>query len=214
MPSEFYSGTKSGSGGALFVSFNSKDQSVFFRVIKQTGWNDQTSKPTFAGGATFSIKLTSDEVGDFIHAINGHDGCKFYHKFNEDVTVGNFSYYDKEYQGKDGKPHNTRGFGLTVKREKPGNPLLESKIGFSLGSAERLSQYLQFALQRINEAIYAQDKKEAEEYLKKKDATNKPKVVAKKEPPKEVVDDAEPVVDENVNPPEIVEGGEEDNLNW
>lgn len=208
MASIYFAGNKTNTGGALFVTFNSKEQAVYYRFVKQTAWNEQTTKASFSGGATINLKLSADEAADVIHAVAGHTSCKFYHQFNGENTIGGFSYWEKEYTGKDGKPGKSQGFGLSVKKGE-----IQIKIGFSLGAAERLSQYLRFALDHMHSAIYAQDKKEAEEYLKKKDAANKPKVVAKKEPPKEVVDDAEPVVDENVNPPEIVEGGE-DNLNW
>ena len=204
MPSLFFSGTKAGTGGVLAVSFNSKDQSVFWRVTKQTGWNDKINKPTFAGGETVTFKLTQDEAGDIIHAVSGHDQCGFYHTFNNESSTGNFRYYevdDKKTQDK-----KIRGFGLTLKKGA-----FESKIGFSLGSAERFSQYLQFALLRMNEASYAQDKKDFEERSKKKDGDNKPKIV-KREPVQEETPE-ESVVEENVDPPEIVEGGE-DNLNW
>lgn len=201
MPCEFYSGTKSLTGGALFVSFNSKDQAVYFRVIKQTGWNEQISKPTFAGGPTLNLKLSPDETGEFIHAINGHDSCKFYHKFKDEVTMGNFTYYEKEYKGKDGGLNKTRGFGLTIKKGE-----LEAKIGFSLGGAERLSQYLRFALTHMFNAIYAQDKKEFEEYQKKKNGEPPKRSVKPKEP------DPEPENTDDITPPEVVV--EEDTINW
>jgi len=210
MPSIFFAGNKTNSGGALFATFNSKDQCAFFRLIKQTAWNETSSQASFAGGESFNVKFSHDEICDFIRAVREKDRSKFYHEFNGDVTSGNLGYYSKDYTDKNGKPAKSQGFGLTVKKAN-----VEIKVGLSLGSAERLSRYLQFADDHINSAIYTQDKKEAEEYLKKKDATNKSnKVAVKKEPVKETpVEDADPVVDENVNPPEIVEGGE-DNLNW
>lgn len=204
MPLEIYSGNKSGSGGALFVTFNSKDYAVFLRILKQTGWNNQTSKPSFSGGATINVKLSADEIGDLIHAINGHDTCKFYHKFKDEATSGSFSYYEKEYQGKDGKPTKSRGFGLTVRKNE-----LEVKIGFSLGTAEKFSQYLQFALNHMFSAIYVQDKKESEEYWKKKNGEQLNKKTAPKT--KEVTPEVEEVVDSNV--PEVEENTE-DNISW
>ena len=206
MPSLFFSGTKANTGGVLAVSFNSKDQSVFLKVTKQTGWNDKINKPTFAGGETVNFKLTQDEAGDMIHAVSGHDQCGFYHTFNNESSTGNFRYYEIDDKKNAGKK--IRGFGLTLKKGA-----FEAKIGFSLGSAERLSQYLQFALQRMNEAIYAQDKKEFEEYLKKKDAANA-KAPTKPAPKKvEEVVEAPDDTEDNVNPPAVVEDGE-DSLNW
>lgn len=204
MPSLFFSGTKSNTGGVLAVSFKSKDQSVFFKVTKQTGWNDKINKPTFSGGETINFKLSQDEAGDIIHAVSGHDQCGFLHTFNNESSTGSFRYYEMDDKKNTGKK--IRRFRLTCKKGE-----FESNIGFSLGSAERLSQYLQFALQRMNEAIYVQDKKEFEEYLKKKDAaksTTKP--MPKKVDEVEVPNDSE---ENNVDPPEVVVEGE-DNLDW
>ncbi len=208
MPSLFFSGTRANTGGVLAVSFNSKDQSVFLKVTKQTGWNDKINKPTFSGGETVNFKLTQDEAGDIIHAVSGHDQCGFFHTFNNESSTGNFRYYEVDDKKNAGKK--VRGFGLTLKKGA-----FEAKIGFSLGSAERLSQYLQFALQRMNEAIYAQDKKEFEEYLKKKDAANASAKAPTKPAPKKVEEAAEAPDDtgDNVNPPGVVEEGE-DSLNW
>lgn len=216
MPSTYFGGNKSKSGGALFVTFSSKEQAVYFRLIKQTGWNEQTSKPSFAGGESFNIKLSPDEAGEIIYAIRNHDEFKFYHKFNEDVTSGSLSYYEKEYTGKDGKPHKTRGFGLTVRKGAT-----EVKLGLSTGSAERLSQYLTFAFDHIHSAIYSQDKKEFEEYQKSKEAAKAPvktaatpakpafKVKPKVEP-EPVAEEVEEQTEE-VPIPELVS---EEEVNW
>jgi len=170
MPAEFYSGNTKGTGGALFVNFNSKDQAVYFRIVKQTGWNEKANKPTFAGGEQINVKLSPDEVGDIIHAVSGHDVCGFVHQSSAGSTTGSFRYYEIDDVRKPG--NKKRGFGLTVKKGES-----EVRIGFPLGAGERLSQYLQFALEHIFNAIYAEDKKEAEEWRKKKDVQNKPKVV-------------------------------------
>lgn len=212
MPSVYFSGNKAGSGGVLSVTFNSKDQSAFFRLTKQVGWNDTTKKPSFSGGAMINVKLSADEIGEFIHAIGSHDSCGFYHSFGEDVSTGTFRYYEVENKANPNKKN--RGFGLTIKKGD-----VEIKIGLSLGAAERFSQYLQFALDHMNSAIYAQDKKEQEEYYKKKEG-EKPKVVKPFRKEKIVEEtttkaEVEIEVDENVNPPEVVEEeNTEDNLNW
>lgn len=210
MPSLFFSGTRANTGGVLAVSFNSKDQSVFLKVTKQTGWNDKINKPTFSGGETVNFKLTQDEAGDIIHAVSGHDQCGFFHTFNNETSTGNFRYYEIDDKKNAGKK--IRGFGLTLKKGA-----FEAKIGFSLGSAERLSQYLQFALNHINSAIYAQDKKEFEEWQKKKNPPQNTAKPAKKAAPApdENQDTDDSVVDTNVNPPEVIEEGDaEDSLNW
>ena len=227
MSATFFSGQKSANtGGVLTVSFNSKDPAIYMRTIKQTGWDAKINKPTFAGGESVNFKLTPDEAGGFIHAVNGHDEFEFYHTFNNESSTGKFHYYDVENK-KDANKRN-RGFGLTLKKGA-----YEVKIGFSLGSSERLSQYLQFALDHVHSAAYAKDKKEFEERMKAKDeaaktanqsaaAPAKPRTAASptsavRTPPKPVV--ADPVDDEPADPmtdpPEIVvEGESEDPVSW
>ena len=207
MPSSYFSGNKTNTGGAMFVTFNSKDQAVYCKIVKQVSWNDQTSKPSFTGGAVINLKLSPDEAGEFIHAVSGHTSCKFYHSFGTEVSSGSFSHWTKEFTGKDGKPATSQGFGLSVKKGE-----VNVKIGLSLGSAERLSQYLQFALNHMFSAIYAQDKKEFEEYMSKKDAEKAATVQAKKPTSKkEEIPDVDPIEDPST--PELVAEGE-DTMSW
>lgn len=212
MSATFFSGNKSANnGGILTVSFNSKDPALFLRVTKQTGWDAKINKPTFSGGETVTFKLTPDEAGEMIHAVSGHDESQFYHTFNNEVSTGNFRYYELDNTKNPGKK--IRGFGLTLKKAA-----FETKIGFSLGSAERLSQYLQFALNHIFSAAYAQDKKDREEYLKKKDAD---KVAAVPTPTRKAASktqslpDVDPIPDPSEPaPPELVVEEGTDPLEW
>lgn len=211
MSATFFSGNKStNNGGILTVSFNSKDPALFLRVTKQTGWDAKINKPTFSGGETVTFKLTPDEAGDMIHAVNGHDETQFYHTFNNEVSTGKFHYYELDNTKTPGKK--IRGFGLTLKKAT-----FETKIGFSLGSAERLSQYLQFALTHIFSAAYAQDKKDREEYLKKKDAD---KIASVPAPTRKAVSktqdipDVDPIPDPSDSPPELVVEGGTDPMEW
>lgn len=206
MSTTFFSGNKSAnSGGILTVSFNSKEGSLFYRVTKQTGWDAKINKPTFSGGETKNFKLTPDEAGDVIHAVSGHDEAQFYHTFDNSVSTGKFHYYEVENSKTPGKKN--RGFGLTLK-----NAAFEVKIGFSLGSAERLSQYLQFALNHIFTAAYAKDKKEREEFLSKKDSEKSASSQTKKtSAKKEEAPDVDPIEDPST--PELVTEGE-DTMSW
>lgn len=207
MPSSYFSGNKTNTGGAMFVTFNSKDQSVYCKIIKQVSWDDKSAKPSFTGGAVINLKLSGDEVGEFIHAVAGHTSCKFYHDFGGEVCSGGFTHWSKDFTGKDGKPANTQGFGFSIKKGD-----IQAKIGLSLGSAERFSQYLQFALNHMFSAIYAQDKKEFEDYLKKKETEKNGNVLVKKFPGKrEEVPEA--VAEDNIRIPELVIEGE-DPLSW
>lgn len=160
MPATFFSPKANGAGAALFASFNSKDGSVFFKFIRQTSWDANTRKGGFTGGEMVNFKLSQDEAADIVRAIRTNDKVSFFHNFDGKSTTGNFNYYEIG-QGDELK----RGFGLSIKKENKG-----WKVGLSLASAERLKLYLEFALNHIFSAIYAVDKKQAEEYLKKKAA--------------------------------------------
>lgn len=163
MPLSFYSANSKKSGGALFVSFNSKDGSGFFKLLQQTGWDAQAKKGSFAGGNTINIKLSQDEMGSFIQAVRTKGRFNFYHSFGNESTTGTFSYYNKKLDNN----KEIEGFGLTIKKDN-----LEIKVGFSLGGAERLAEYFKFVFTHIFSAIYAADKKYAEENKKNKASNN------------------------------------------
>lgn len=153
MPAEFYSPKVDGTGAALFVSFNSKDGAIYFKLQRQTGWNTTTKKGSFKGGASTNLKMSQDEAGAIINAIRTRGATKFYHQFGDSVTSGQFTYF------KVGEPpQEKRGFGLTISKAEE-----KFKIGFTEGSAERLMEYLRFALSHIFSAIYSADKKAFEQ---------------------------------------------------
>lgn len=155
LPNQYYSPNSRINGGALFASFNSKDGSVYFKVLKQIA-NNPDKKNNFDGKNPINVKLSQDEAADIIRAIRTNSSCNFFHKFNDVVTTLKFTYYETE-----GNPPR-RGFGATIKKDDT-----EVKIGFTLGSAERLSLFLQNALVHIFDAEYSQDLKEAKEYREK-----------------------------------------------
>lgn len=163
MPASFFSPTSKNTGSALYVSFNSKEGNVFLKFVKQTSWDDKTKRGSFKDGKWLNFKLSQDETADLLRAIRNSGECSFYHTFEGNSTTGSFRYYEVERDGK-----KKSGFGLTVKKDSD-----EFKVGFTLGSAERLSEYLKFALDHIFSADYAADKKQSEEYAKNKEAKSK-----------------------------------------
>jgi hypothetical protein len=159
MPSQYYSPNSKITGGALFASFNSKDGSVYLKCLKQVA-NNPSKVGNFDGKNPLNIKLSQDEAADIVRAVRTNGESKFFHKFKEVQTSGSFKFYT--IPAKDTFPARS-GFGLSVKRND-----LEIKVGFSLGSAERFSLFLQNALTHIFDAEYSQDLKDAKEYLAKK----------------------------------------------
>lgn len=165
MSNNYFSPNKSVTGGALFVTSNSKDESIYFRILKQVA-NNPNKVGNFDGANPINIKLGQDEAADIIRAVRTNGEAKFYHQFKETVTSGSFKFYT--IPAKDNFPAKS-GFGLSIKRTQDGKET-DAKVGFTVGSAERLSLYLQNALVRIFDCQHAQDMKEAKEYQEKKKA--------------------------------------------
>lgn len=160
MSSIYYSPNSSNTGGLLNVSFNSKDGHAYLKFVKQTSWDASARKASFKGGETIGFKLSPDEIGQLMYCIRRQESHGFFHNFNGGSVTGNFKYYEIAAQGD--KPIK-KGFGFSIKKAT-----LEIKIGIALGAAERLYEYLRFALDRINNADYAKDKKEFETAQKAK----------------------------------------------
>ncbi len=192
MSQAFFAPNKSMTGGAILASFNSKDANVYFKAAKQV--NNNPDKKNFDFQNAVNFKFSADEAAGIFRAIRTCSEFKFIHSFTDQsnvkhTTSGSFRYYNIPSKT-EGVP-NKEGYGFTG--NKDGNTY---KCGFTLDSAERLAQYLQFALNHIFSADYSEDKKRAEEFAAKKNAESKPtqKPTAKsstKTPPKvEVKQDA------------------------
>ncbi len=163
MSNNYFSPNAGVTGGALFATSNSKEGSVYFRLLKQIA-NNPNKVGNFDGANPLNIKLGQDEAADIIRAVRTNGESKFFHSFKEIKTSGSFKFYT--IPAKDNFPAKS-GFGLSVKRTQDGKETT-IKVGFNLGSAERLSLYLQNALARIFDCEHAQDMKEAKEYQEKK----------------------------------------------
>ena len=162
MPSQFYSPNSKISGGAAFFTFNSKDGAIYIKLLKQIA-NNPNKVGNFDGKNPLNIKLSQDEAADIIRAIRVNGESKFYHKFDGNTSSGSFKFYTIEAKGE--YPARS-GYGLSVKKSQDGKDI-EVKVGFTMGSAERLSLFLKNALTHIFDAEYSQDLKDAKEYRDK-----------------------------------------------
>jgi hypothetical protein len=158
-------------GGALFVSFSSKDGAVFFKLLKQIA-NNPSKKGNFDGQHPINLKLSEDEAAGIIRAVRTRNNANFYHKFKDTNTAIHFTHYKIEPKQEGDKAR--EGFGLTVKQTVGSNPENVVKVGFSLDSAERLLEYLRFALNHIFSADYSLDKKRALEFAKQREQQDAP----------------------------------------
>ncbi len=185
MGNNYFSPNNKISGGALFASWNSKDGSVYLKLLKQIA-NNPDKKGNFDGKNPINIKFGQDEVADIIRAVRTNGESKFFHSFNDVKTSGSFKYYT--VKSTDPKWPDRQGFGFSVKKGEQ-----EIKVGFTLGSAVRFSLFLQNALVHIFDAEYAQDLKDYKEsQAKKKD----------KQPESEPEQETEPKA-EPENPPDF-----------
>lgn len=167
MPFTVFAANSKLSGGSLFVSVNSKDAAVYLKVFKQIANNDKNQKENFDWKNGINIKISVAEAGGLLRAVRNNGKYSFYHSFDNKVTTGTFNFYSVEGT-KDGKPVTNQGFGLTIKKDDK-----EYKIGMKTDMAEAFAEYLVFCLQKIYSAMYAEDKKKAEEFAAKK-AAEKP----------------------------------------
>ena len=168
MPLDFYSPRAKGDGGALFVSFNSKEETATFSFIAQTGWDTEKKQGSFKGGTKINVIFNRDELGGMISALETRGEFPFYHTFEGVSCSGSLKFYEAG---------DKRGFGVIINKGES-----KVKVGLTLASAQTLRQYLIFILHHIFSAIYARDKKEAEA---RKAAEKAPAAVSDKpeEPP-------------------------------
>jgi hypothetical protein len=119
-------------------------------LFRQINNDDNNRKNNFDYQNSIIVKLSEDEVGDFIRVVRTNGSAKFYHTFEGSVTTGSFTYYcipSKEQ----GKPDRA-GFGLSVTK---GDSTI--KVGFSNGAAERFMEYLRFNLYKAFGASFLED---------------------------------------------------------
>ena len=181
MAAGFFSPNKSVTGGCAFFSFNSKDGSVFVKLLKQVA-NNIDKKGNFDGKNALNIKLTEDEAAGFIRAVRTCGRCSFFHKSEKGDTQITFNHY--VIKPKTPEEKERQGYGLTVKRGAQ-----EIKVGFTMDAAERLSEYMKFALTHIFSADYSADLKAHKENMAKKAAQGGGEV--QKEPEAEKVPESQ-----------------------
>ena len=68
MSNNFFSPNQKINGGAMFASWNSKDGSVYFKILKQIALNED-KRGNFDGKNPIFVKLTQDETAAFFFVI-------------------------------------------------------------------------------------------------------------------------------------------------
>ena len=160
----FYKSNKAVTGMLTNVSFDSKGQNIFVNLVRQKSWDDGKRVGGFAGGERLNVKFSAAEASGMIRALTRSEKFDFYHSFKDNKTFGSITYAEKEV-GEGEKKTLRRGFYLNVK-----NGDKDGKTSLTLDEGLDLADFLTFAKQHMNAALYAAEKQRVKEYLEKKKA--------------------------------------------
>jgi hypothetical protein len=110
---------------------NKMKPSLLVQSIKQASWNDKTRNGSFSANAkdpekNIYFKLSENEVGGMLNAIENYGEFSAFHSYNDDKTIISFKPYTK----KDGK----KAFSLSVVK----NSTLKFGMVMELGEARTL----------------------------------------------------------------------------
>lgn len=148
----FYKPNKSNNGTA--VSFNaSKPQNsdkeqegpvLYVSFVKQAGWNDQTKKGSFSENAknpekTAALKLNQTEAASIIRAVRQSAKFSTVHVYQGSTTSIMFGPYVKK--------SGDNAFSFSIKKGEQ-----SFLIGFELGEAELIAQYMENYLRKSFES--------------------------------------------------------------
>lgn len=147
----FYKPNKSNMGTAL--SFNvapPKDQAkeatpdLYVSFVKQASWNEETKKGSFSENAknpekTASLKLNETEAASMIRAVRSSAKFSTVHVYQGSTTSIVFGPYVKK--------SGDNAFSFSIKKGE-----LSFLIGFELGEAELIAQYLENYLRKFFDA--------------------------------------------------------------
>ena len=135
----FYKPNRSNTGTA--VSFNTVDKKeekgidLYVSFIKQAGWNDQTKKGSFSENAknpekTASLKFNEAEAASIIRAVRLGSKFSTVHAFQGSTTSIMFGPYQKK--------NGDAALSFSIKKGEQ-----SFLIGFELGEAELIAQYME-----------------------------------------------------------------------
>lgn len=167
---EFYKGNKAIAGSAAFLSFDSKTQSIFINLVKQTGWNEETHHPIFRGGLSTNVKFSMQEIAAFLDALDNLKRVELYHVSDKKKSQIYFGPYTKS-KDKDGNAvGDPIGIALAVVSTNiAGDGVKEVfKTAFSFPEARLLKEWFVYALKHCFDALYSADVQRGKEFQAKK----------------------------------------------
>jgi hypothetical protein len=172
-----FAANKSKTGGAL-IAKQTQDNSVLLAFFKQIDFDQNNKKNNFDFSSPINVKMSDDELGDFLRAIRTNSKSQFYHTFDNNTTTGSLGYFEIKDKADASKPP-YRCFSFSVTKGEA-----TVKVTLSLGAAERFGEYIRFSLNKSFEASFIEDlRKDAEYREKAKNKGEKSSAPAKKEKP-------------------------------
>lgn len=162
MSCQIFGPTKSSTGGAIFIESSPENEAFFIKFVKQSGWNEETSKGIFVDGENFRLKFGMSEAAGIIRAVQTNGEWNFFHTFDESKSSGRFSFYSKTYTDAKGVERTKEGFGFSAKKGE-----IEVKVGVSTSDAQMIALYLTNALNKMFDLNMAEDKRKQQEYFDK-----------------------------------------------
>lgn len=146
----FYKPNKSNTGTALSFNVSNKDQAkgeapdLYVSFVKQAGWNDQSKKGSFSENAknpekTAALKLNQTEAASIIRSVRQSAKFSTVHVYQGSTTSIMFGPYVKK--------SGDNAFSFSIKKGEQ-----SFLIGFELGEAELIAQYLENYLRKSFEA--------------------------------------------------------------
>ena len=146
----FYKPNSKNSGTACSFSVNSKDNSVWGSLIKQSSWNESKKIGSFSENQnnpnkSVKIKFSLTEAAGILDAIERNTEFSAYHNSEKQITKIKLSPYIREEK--------QVGFSYSVHKEDKQN--IENKqsylIGFYFNEARLLREFLGYSLNSVFE---------------------------------------------------------------
>jgi hypothetical protein len=153
----FYKPNARNAGAACSFYLNKSDESFFATILKQATWDDKKRRATFDKKSQIVVKLSKQEVADFIHAIESKASLSAYHQSRDNITKFNFTFSEK---------NDKSGFYFSVTQEPKDDSTQKASISVPLYTNEAclLHKHLEFLLGQFFELEDAKYEIKQQEY--------------------------------------------------
>lgn len=140
-----------GSACSFSVTSTGKGKGIYVEIIKQKSWDDKAKTGTFDSSKEnkINLKFTPSEIAEMMIVCQRQKGAvKLFHNTGEITSSIQFYVYNKK------DTDIPAGIALSVSKGEK-----KASVPFTFGEAFLLYNWLQFALNRIFAADYAEQKK-------------------------------------------------------